>query len=145
MLKVVVWQFLFCIALYLFGLTGLDRMVTSVIKPDIDRQTFLAYCLWQTLLNQTTALMSSLMYLYCTPNASLQFALLLYFTVLWCWAGGTLDFLYFMMKGQIPEWSHIWHWIPIKPKTWQFAIYACVWLIYITAAWAYTLSTVSLV
>ncbi|HUU89231.1 MAG TPA: hypothetical protein VMX17_15965, partial [Candidatus Glassbacteria bacterium] len=35
--------------------TGLDRMMTGIIKPDIEKQTFLTYVLWFTLANQAIA------------------------------------------------------------------------------------------
>lgn len=140
-----IWAFLFSVVLYLFALTGLDRMVTGIIKPDIDRQTFLAYVLWQTVLNQAVALMASLTYFYTATDPNLLLASVIYITVVYCWAGGGLDFLYFGMKGAIPEWSMVWHWMPFKPKTWQFAIYALAWLVGLIVAWATVLGVVGYV
>ena len=40
--------------------TGLDTMMTGIVKPDIEKQTFLTYVLWFTLANQAvTYLVSS--------------------------------------------------------------------------------------
>ena len=40
--------------------TGLDRLMTGIVKPDIEKQTFLTYVLWFTLANQAvTYLVSS--------------------------------------------------------------------------------------
>lgn len=134
-----IWQFLFCVILYLFALTGVDHMITGVIKPDIDKRIFLAYGLWQTLLNQATALFAPLQYWNSNPNPSVFLAVLMYVTVVWCWVGGALDFLYFMMKGYILEPNVVWYWMPFKPKTWQFAIYSLIWLIIIVTSWIYVL------
>jgi len=125
------WQFLTYIILYLVALTGLDRMVTGVIKPDVKRQVFLAYVMWHTLMNQAVALIATL------GAPTLTLAIAMYVTVVWCWVGGTLDFLYFMMKGEIPEWGMVWGWMPFKLRTWQFAIYALCWLVAIVCLWGY--------
>lgn len=127
------WPFLFTIVLYQFALAGLDRMVTGVIDPGIHGRIFLAYCLWHTLMNQAIACMGGLLTLTFTGDVLLSLAI--YITITWCWVGGTLDFLYFMMRGEIPEWSHIWTWFPFDPKTWHVAVYAFCWLMGITIMW----------
>lgn len=129
------WSFLFVTLLYLFALSGLDQQVTGVLAKGLKpKGKFHSYVLWHTMLNQSVA------FLAVTTEPNLTIAVLKYVTVTWCWVGGTLDFLYFMMQGEIPEPEKVWHWMPFKPRTWQFAIYALAWLTVIIASWIWVLT-----
>jgi len=127
----IVWQFLTYVVIYLFGLTAVDRMVTGKLRTDIHGEEFHAYVFAHFLMNQAVALIATL------GAPTLLVAVAMYITVVWCWVGGALDFLYFMMRGYIPEWRIVWTWMPFKPRTWQFAIYAFVWLLAIVCLWGY--------
>ena len=43
------------IIILIIAFTGLDRMMTGIIKPDIEKQAFLTYALWFILTNQAVA------------------------------------------------------------------------------------------
>ena len=136
------WEgyFFFIILFILVATTGVDRMVTGVIKPDVERQVFLAYVLWQTILNQAVAIGLTLMYRLHNVNPLKRLTILIYSTTVWCWVGGSLDFLYFMMKGSIPPASHVWSWMPFQPTTVEFAVYAFCFLCIIVGAWIWHLT-----
>jgi hypothetical protein len=114
---------------------GLDRMMTGVVKPNIERQTFLTYVLWFTLTNQAVAYLVTSTYWSATVTPNPIVAALIWITVTWTWIGGTLDFLYWMMAGRVPEWEKVLWWMPLKPKLWQWGIYTICWLITLTATW----------
>ena len=129
------WSFIFISLLYLFALSGLDQQVTGVLAKGLKpKGKFLSYVLWHTMMNQAVALGFAL------SEPVLLVAALKYVTIVWCWIGGSLDFLYFMMQGEIPEPEKVWHWMPFKPRTWQFAIYALAWLTVIIASWILVLT-----
>jgi len=138
-LTTLAWAFLFWCLQYFVSLTGVDRMVTGVIEPEIKESVFHAYALFQTWMNQAVAFMCTVIYVYSNPAADMWFALLIYWTVVYCWVGGALDAFYFMMKGEMPEWSFTWHWMPFKPKTWQYWIYAVAHLACLASAWIFKL------
>ena len=114
---------------------GLDRMMTGIIKPDIEKQTFRTYILWFTLANQAVAYLVTSTYWSTAANPSIAVAALIWATVTWTWIGGTLDFLYWMMAGRIPEWEKVLWWMPFTPKLWQWAIYAISWIVGLATAW----------
>ena len=114
---------------------GLDRMMTDIIKPDIEKQTFRTYILWFTLANQAVAYLVTSTYWSTAANPSIAVAALIWATVTWTWIGGTLDFLYWMMAGRIPEWEKVLWWMPFTPKLWQWAIYAISWIVGLATAW----------
>lgn len=125
------WSFHFITLLYLFALSGRDYMVTGVLAQHLPPDgRFLAYVLWTSLENQAFALLA-----LSTEKIKSPIGVLKYLTITACWIGGWLDFIYFMIKGAIPEWSMIWHWMPFHPTTEAWAIYAACWLIGIVAAW----------
>lgn len=123
------------IVLLLVSFAGLDRMMTGVVKPDIEKRTFLAYVLWFTLLNQTVAYLVTNMYWYAVAVPSYVVALGIWVTVSWTWIGGILDFVYWMMAGRIPEWEKVLWWMPFKPKLWQWGVYAICWLVGLAVFW----------
>lgn len=123
------------IILLLFSFAGMDRMMTGVVKPDIDRRTFVTYVLWFTLMNQTISWFLANMYYTQTPNPSYIIAGLIWITVSWTWIGGTLDFVYWLYAGRLPDWGDVLWWMPFKPKLWQWGIYAICWLIALAVAW----------
>jgi len=114
---------------------GLDRMMTGVVKPDIEKQTFLTYVLWFTLMNQAVAYLVTSTYWSAAAAPSYVVAALMWVTISWTWIGGTLDFLYWMMAGRVPEWKKVLWWMPLKPKLWHWAIWALGWLIGLAVAW----------
>ena len=130
-----IWVFLFCVVLLLFAWSGLDLMITGIISPNVEAENFKAYVLWQTLLNQAVALLGALMHVHNNPSPNLSLAILMYITVVWIWIGGTLDWLYWMMRGRIKEWSSVLWLVPFKPKLWQYTIYTLIWLIGLITAW----------
>ena len=139
---VLAWAFLFGCLNYFVSLTGVDRMVTGVIDPAIKEQIFHSYVLWQTWMNQAFAFTATIVYIYASPSTDYVLAGLIYWTVVYCWTGGGLDALYFMMKGTMPEWTFTWAWMPMRPKTWQFWTYALVHLMALTGCWVIKLSGV---
>ena len=114
---------------------GLDRMMTGVVKPDIERQTFLTYVVWFTLVNQAVAYLVSSTYWYTAATPSYIVAALMWITVTWTWIGGTLDFFYWLMAGRIPEFDKVLWWMPFKPKLWQWGVYTICWLVGLATAW----------
>ena len=58
------WQGIIIIQL---AFTGLDRMMTGIVKPDIEKQTFLTYVLWFTLANHAIAYMKKFIEKYGYP------------------------------------------------------------------------------
>jgi len=132
---VLAWAFLFGALNYFVSLTGVDRMVTGIIDPAIKEQVFHAYVLFMTWMNQATAFMATIVYVYASPVTDYVLALLIYWTVIYCWVGGGLDCLYFMMRGEMPEWTFTWRWMPFQPKTWQFWSYALIHLALLASAW----------
>jgi hypothetical protein len=108
-------------------------MVTGILKPDIDRGTFLAYVLWFTAMNQFVAYGIAMGNWELTHNAWL--AMRMWLTVSWTWIGGSLDFIYWMIQGRIPSWNTELWWMPFKPKLWQWGIYALIWLVILGIIW----------
>ena len=137
------WEgyFFFSILFLLVATTGVDRMVTGIIKPDVEWSIFLAYALWQTMLNQAIAISITIMYWIHSLKHSKYIAGLVYITTVWVWIGGALDFLYFMMAGQIPLADKIWTWMPfywwlhIDWTIVHHAVYTIAWLIALAIAW----------
>lgn len=136
------WAFLFGCTHYFVSLTGVDRMVTGVIDQAIKEQVFHAYALFQTWMNQAVAFMVTVVYIYASPAPDYLLAVLIYWTVVYCWVGGGLDGLYFMMKGQMPEWTFVWRWMPFQPQTWQFWSYALLHLATLVGCWSMKISGV---
>jgi len=129
------WAFLFGCLNYFVALTGADRMVTGIIEPAIKEQVFHAYVLWHTWMNQAVAFTVTNVYIYASPVTDYFLAALIYWTIVYCWVGGGLDGLYFMMRGSMPEWTFTWHWMPFEPQTWQFWTYALAHLTLLITAW----------
>ena len=129
------WRFLFFLCVYFFALTGVDRVVTGVIKPDVKKEVFQAYVFWQSVMNQSLAANFALQ--FGDFGASHLLQVLVYVTVSWCWFGGGLDFVYFAMRGEMPAYGKVWHWMPFNPKTWQFAIYAFCSFVALASCWIY--------
>jgi hypothetical protein len=125
--------FFWLITIYFVSLTGVDRVVTGKINPNVKPEIFHAYVLWQSILNQSVAAMAT------GFSALLGFSIsrlvLIYATVSWCWFGGGLDFVYFAMGGEMPHIDKIWHWMPFNPTTKQFAMYAVSTLILLVIGW----------
>ena len=124
------------IIILLFGWAGIDRMMTGVVKPDIETNVFRVYVLWFTLINQAVAYLVSSTYYYTSVNPSYIVALLMWITITWTWIGGSLDFIYWMMAGRLPDFNEVLWWMPFSPKLWQWGIYALCWIVGLAVAWS---------
>ena len=137
------WNFLFILLLYQVFLTGRDWMVTGVLAKGLPPDNrFLTYVLWTSGENLAMALMAF------SLGSSLIMSILMFLSILACWYGGLLDFLYFMIKGEIPQGNKVWVWMPKivakvtggkitfeHPNTEQWVIWMLLWWIPITIAW----------
>jgi len=140
MIEVAIWKILACIVLYFFGVSGVDRMVTGVIKPDVPTNQFRAYVIWQSIINQSVALGFSMVL---GEMGVLWFVqVLVWVTVTFCWFGGWLDFVYFAMKGEIPNAETVWWWMPFSPSTSQFIVWSLLTLSATAIAWIGVLSSI---
>ena len=124
-------SFLVLAVAYLFFLSLRDYMVTGVLAKGLPPDgRFHAYVLMTTgevLCFATYTLISE-------PIPS-YIGFLKFLTIIGCWVGGWLDFIYFVAKGAIPEWNMVWHWMPGKPTTTQWALWATGWLFTIIGLW----------
>ena len=141
--------FLFIVAVYQFFLAGRDHMVTGVLAKGLPPDNrFLAYVLWTAGENMATALLA----LSYGAQFSMATAVLMFCTIIACWYGGLLDFLYFMVGGEIPAGNFVWHWMPkiaVKvsngkisfehPNTEQWAVWTLLWWIPLTVGWVATI------
>jgi len=125
-------SFLLLVIVYLFALSLRDYMVTGVLAKGLEPDgRFHAYVLVTSLEVLTWATYA----LISEPIPSFIGALK-FVTVLACWVGGPLDWIYFIAKGEIPAWDHVWHWMPGKPKTWQWGIWTLCWLVGLGICWS---------
>lgn len=126
--------FLLCVALYQISLAGRDYMVTGILAEGLPPDgRFRAYVLWTS--GEVIAVSGISGYLGTLSTGSILTGLLMLITILACWFGGLLDWIYFMIKGNIPEWNYKWHWMPYSPKTWQWIVWTCLWWIPIMICW----------
>ena len=125
------WLILFLLFGFLIFLTGLDHMVTGVLAEGLPPDgTFQSYALWVTGL----VFFVGMAFANSAPTPRLQ--LLHFVSVLWTWVGGSLDFLYFMMRGEIPAYNKVWTWIPGNPTTAKWALWAFGTLVALITVWA---------
>ena len=123
-------MFLFILLGLLFFLTGIDHMVTGVLAIGLPPDgRFTAYALWVTGFMVFVALLGA------GSAMTGRLAILQFVSVLWCWVGGSLDFIYFMMKGEIPEWNKVWTWMPGNPTTTKWGLWALGTLVAMIIAW----------
>lgn len=134
--------FFFCILFLLITTTQVDHQVNIMTGGMPMGGVFICYALSMTLLNQAIAVSVTIMYWIHSLARSKFKAFLIYVTTVWVWIGGALDFLFFMMKGYIPEGNQVWHWMPfywflkIEWTTLHQAIYTIVFLVVLIIAWS---------
>jgi hypothetical protein len=99
--------FIAIVIFYQFVLALRDHIVTGVLAKGLppDRR-FHAYCLITTLEVTAFAALAA----FTEPNTFN--AILKAWTVYLTWFGGSLDWIYFIAAGGIPEWNFRWYWMP---------------------------------
>lgn len=139
--KEVPFDLLFAFLWILVATTGVDYMVTGKINPEVERPIFLAYVAWQIFLNQGIAVLADISYWKHAKRKDAFLCFLIHYTITWIWWGGTLDFLYFMMKGEMPSLFYVWHWILPWWTTFYHIVYTFLQFIVLLYLWLVWLET----
>ena len=138
-----IWQFAFIVLLYQVFLAGRDHMVTGILCKGLPPDNrFLSYVLWTSGENISMGILASM------AGINTITSLLMFITIIACWYGGLLDFLYFMILGEIPQGNFVWHWMPKivakvtngkitfeHPTTEQWFVWTCIWWIPMIISW----------
>jgi hypothetical protein len=118
------------VILYLIGLVLMDHVVTGKIAPEgphgrvVPDGVFRAYVLSVSLSNLGVVVIALATYVASTIVFSWWTVALLTWTIMWCWYGGALDFLYFTAAMEIPDPDRVWFWFPGGPTTAKVAVWA---------------------
>ena len=140
--------FLAIVIFYQFALALRDHLITGILAKGLPPDgKFHAYCIITTL--EVTVVAVSLSLYEPLGLISILKAVTVYLT----WFGGGLDWIYFIAKGEIPEWNFVWHWMPAialkisrgritfeHPTTKSWAIWTGICWVPTIICWAITLT-----
>jgi len=145
--------FLLIIVCYQLILAARDFTVTGILAKGLPPDwRFHTYCIVTTLEVTVLATLAALT----EPNVLV--AALKAWTIYLCWIGGSLDWIYFLLRlfvtnVPMPEWNFVWHWMPRlfpyitkdkitfdHPTTRHWAVYTALMWIPNIACWIMVLT-----
>ena len=128
----------------LFFITILDHIVNATLYEyglTFSWKWFSAYGLCMFMIWAFAGLRSGFLYYYNSPEPNrLKTSIAITVTDISIWCGGFLDFLWFIIDGEIPALDRVWHWMPqaqLIPNynTAHHAIYVGIWTLALAILW----------